>query len=87
VLHQPIGDAMIWETFEGPRGRARRPLGHIGIIMPGPGATPHYCFVMDKNDGGVRLSIPRGFKVSSEFVLRHAGREAYTKWFGAGEAT
>lgn len=70
---------MIWETFKGPRGTARRPLGHIGIIMAGPGATPHYCFVMDKFDGGVWVSTPHGFKAPSEFVLRYAGREALYK--------
>jgi hypothetical protein len=31
---------------------------------------------MDKFDGGVWVSTPRGFKVPSEFVLRYAGREA-----------
>lgn len=63
---------MIWET----RGTVRRPLGHIGIIMAEPDATPHYCFVMDKLDGGVRVSNPNGFKVPSKFILRYAGREA-----------
>jgi len=72
VLHQPMGDTMIWET----RGTVRRPLGNIGIIMAEPDATPHYCFVMDKLDGGVRVSNPNGFKVPSKFVLRYAGREA-----------
>lgn len=61
---------MIWET----RGTVRRPLGHIGIIMAEPDATPHYCFVMDKLDGGVRVSNPNGFKVPSKFILRYAGR-------------
>jgi len=59
---------MIWET----RGTVRRPLGHIGIIMAEPDATPHYCFVMDK----LRVSNPNGFKVPSKFILRYAGREA-----------
>jgi len=63
---------MIWETHVA----VQRPLGYIGIVMTEPGATPHYCFVMDKFSGGVRVSAPNGFKVPSKFVLRYAGREA-----------
>jgi len=79
VLHQAIGDTMIWETLKEQRRTLRRPVGHIGTIMAEPGATPHYCVVMDESDGGVRISTPHDFEVPDKFILRYSGREARYK--------
>jgi hypothetical protein len=68
---------MIWETLAADRRRAlRRPVGHIGTIRTEPGATPHYCLVIDESDSGVRVSTSHDFDVPDEFVLRLSGNEA-----------
>jgi hypothetical protein len=70
---------MIWYTFDDGRRTVRRRLGHIGIIMAKPGATPRYCLVIDECDSGVRLGRPPDFEVPNKFILRHAGTEARYK--------
>ena len=70
---------MIWHTFDHGRRTVRRRLGHIGTIMAAPGATPHYCLVMDESDGRVRVGTRSDFELPSKFILRHAGREARYK--------
>jgi hypothetical protein len=73
------GDAVIWETLGNRRRTVRRPLGHIAIIRAEPGATPHYCFVIDISDGGVRVSTAHDFDVPNQFTLRRSGKEATYK--------
>ena len=71
---------MIWETLKQQRRGLRRPVGHIGIVLVEPSATPHYCIVMDEFDGGVRISMPHDFEVPGKFVLRrYSGTEATYK--------
>jgi hypothetical protein len=81
VLHQLIGDTMIWATLASDRRRAlRRPIGRLGTIRTEPGATPHTCLVIDESDdGGVRVSTSHDFDVPDEFVLRLSGKEAKYK--------
>jgi hypothetical protein len=79
VLHQTIGDTMIWHTFDDGRRTVRRRLGHIGTISAEPGATLHYCLVIDESDSGVRVGTAPDFEVPKKFVLRHAGTEARYK--------
>jgi hypothetical protein len=68
---------MIWATLAKDRRRAlRRPVGHIGTIRAEPGATSHYCLVIDESDGGVRVSTSHDFDVPDEFVLRLSGKDA-----------
>ena len=71
---------MIWETLKQQRRGLRRPVGHIGIVLVEPSATPHYCIVMDESDGGVRISIPHDFELPGKFILRrYSGKEATYK--------
>jgi hypothetical protein len=79
VLHQTIGDTMIWHTFDDGRRTVRRRLGHIGTIIAEPDTTPHYCLVIDGSDSGVRVRAAPDFEVPGKFILRHAGTEANYK--------
>jgi hypothetical protein len=80
VLHQLIGDTMIWETLAADRRhKLRRPIGRIGTMRTKSGITPHYCLVIDESDTGVRLSTSHDFDVPDEFVLRLSGKEAKYK--------
>jgi hypothetical protein len=79
VLHQTIGDTMIWHTFDNGRRTVRRRLGHIGTVMAEPGTTPRYCLVIDESDSGVRVRATPDFEVPGKFILSHAGTEARYK--------
>jgi hypothetical protein len=77
VLDPKIANAEIWETLQQQRRALRRPVGQVGTVLTEPGATPHYCIVMDESDAGVRISIPHDLQVPSKFILRrYPGEEA-----------
>jgi hypothetical protein len=45
------------------------------MILVDPGATPHYCLIVDKSNGGVRVRTTSDFQAPSEFLLRCADTE------------
>jgi PilZ domain len=57
------------------RRAPRHPVQQIGMILVDPGATPHYCLIVDKSNGGVRVRTTSDFQAPSEFLLRCADTE------------
>jgi hypothetical protein len=73
-----IDDIVLLSALER-RRTPRRRVHHIGMILNGSGAEPHYCLVIEMSDGGVRLRTIPGFEAPNEFVLRFGGTEAEYK--------
>jgi hypothetical protein len=57
------------------RRAPRHPVQQIEMILVDPGATPHYCLIVDKSNGGVRVRTTSDFQAPSEFLLRCADTE------------
>ncbi len=81
-----MGGAVISPAYNDRRRTPRWPLNdrrrtprqlvlQIGSILAERTGTPHYCLVIDRSDGGVRLRTTSDFALPDKFVLHFANTE------------
>lgn len=69
---------MISPAFKERRRTPRHAVRQIAILT-GPDRVAHYCLILDKSAGGVRLRTRSDFDAPSEFVLCFADSETTYK--------
>jgi hypothetical protein len=74
-LVRPVISPLFKELRRAPRHAVRQ----IAMILTDPDQAPHYCLILDKSAGGVRLRTRSDFVLPNEFVLRVAGVETRYK--------
>ncbi len=85
-MAKAMGGAVISSSYNDRRRTPRWPANdrrrtprqlvlQMRSILAERGGTPHYCLVIDRSDGGVRLRTTSDFALPDKFVLRFANTE------------